>query len=388
MQPPVAADRRKSLYRLERTPCREGKLIGMSLAALAALSGPAQAAEPDEIERWLDSVVMLVTGPAWCSGVVIDDAGTVATAYHCIAMGRRSQVRTRDGRELIGRTIAALPDEDLALLSVPELAGVVEPLPIRADRPGLGEEVFGLGHPYAPTALRDPAMSGVLWWSVTEGIVSAVGPRLIQTDAALNPGNSGGPVVDDQGRIIGIASRKLSGDNIAFLARSSLLSGLILDPKPLSWLGGQWYLGSALTTLQTDGASSYELLGQAIVRDRLILSGGLGLPVDARSRAAATGSARYLSGELTAGLRVRVGRGLWSTTLDAIGGGYVVGEAEAVALTDGGTAITQSPGAIVPGVGGRLGLSGIGVRYVALLGEETDLMFAVDLDVPGVFRTF
>jgi len=354
------------------------------------LTGVAAAEEPSvDIERWLDSVVMLVTGPAWCSGVVIDDVGTVATAYHCIAMGRESRVSTRDGQEYIGETIAALPDEDLALLSVPELAGVVAPLPVRAERPALGETVYGLGHPYAPTALRDPAMSGVLWWSVTEGIVSAVGPRLIQTDAALNPGNSGGPVVDEQGRIIGIASRKLSGDNIAFLARSSLLSSLILDQTPMSWLGGQWYLGSSLTTLQSlDGASSYELLAAALIRDRVVISGGIGLPFDARSRAAAVGSARYLGGELTAGLRGRLGRGLWSTTIDVIGGGYVLSAVEQVTLSDGSVYISQSPGQLVPGVGGRLGFSGVGVRGVALFSDETELMITVDLDVPGVFRTF
>ncbi|MFT5679356.1 MAG: hypothetical protein ACI8RZ_000260 [Myxococcota bacterium] len=354
------------------------------------LTGLAAAEEPEiDIERWLDSVVMLVTGPAWCSGVVIDDAGTVATAYHCIAMGRKSLVSTRDGSEFIGEVLAALPDEDLALLSVPDLAGVIEPLPIRADRPALGEHVYGLGHPYAPTALRDPAMSGVLWWSVTEGIVSAVGPRLIQTDAALNPGNSGGPVVDEQGRIIGIASRKLSGDNIAFLARSSLLSKLVLDQTPMPWLGGQWYLGSSMATLQaTDGSSSYELLAAALIRDRILLSGGIGLPLDARSRAASVGSARYLGGELTAGLRLRAGRGLWSTTLDVIGGGYVLGEVEQVTLSDGSVYTTQSPGRIVPGAGGRLGFSGIGLRYVALFGDEIEPMITVDLDVPGVFRTF
>ena len=356
------------------------------------LTGKVMAAEPQsapQIERWLDRVVMLVTGPAWCSGVVIDEVGTVATAYHCVAMGRKSEVRLRDGRTFTGSTTAALPDEDLALLSVPELAGVVEPLSIRDDAPALGEKLYGLGHPYAPTVFRDASMEGVLWWSVTEGIVSAVGTRLIQTDAALNPGNSGGPVVDGEGRIVGIASRKLSGDNIAFLARASLLSELVAEPEPMSWRGGQWYLGSSLTTLQSiDGGSSYEFVGQALVRDRLIIGGGIGLPLDARARAQSVGSARYLSAELTAGLRLRLGRGLWSTTLDAIGGGYVLGEVGRVELSDGSMVYPQSPGALVPGVGGRIGLSGIGARYLVLFADEVELMIAVDFDVPGVFRTF
>jgi hypothetical protein len=48
----------------------------------------------------------------------------------------------------------------------------------------------------------------------------------------------------------------------------------------------------------------------------------------------------------------------------------------------------QGVGRLVPGIGGRLGFSGLGVRYVALFSDEIDLLITVDLDVPGVFRTF
>ena len=54
-----------------------------------------------------------------------------------------------------------------------------------------------------------------------QGIVGAVGPWVLQTDAGLNPGNSGGPLVDTQGRIVGIVSRKLAGEDLAFAAKST-----------------------------------------------------------------------------------------------------------------------------------------------------------------------
>ncbi len=68
-------------------------------------------------------------------GVVIDDAGTVATAHHCIASGLRPRVTRRSGEVSIGRTISTAPEIDLALVSVPALAHAVPPLPIRDTAP-------------------------------------------------------------------------------------------------------------------------------------------------------------------------------------------------------------------------------------------------------------
>ena len=104
----VAARPGKSLYAGGEHLQGRRVLIGLILVILLLLTSPVRAAETDaDIEGWLDSVVMLVTGPAWCSGVVIDEAGTVATAYHCVTMGRKSTVRLRSGEEYTGRTIAA-----------------------------------------------------------------------------------------------------------------------------------------------------------------------------------------------------------------------------------------------------------------------------------------
>ena len=97
-----------------------------TLLLMGLLGSSARAHEsgaPPELDSWLDAVVLLVTGPAWCSGVLIDDQGTVATAYHCVASGMRPRVRTRDGEQFVGKSIAWAPADDLALLSVPDLAG-------------------------------------------------------------------------------------------------------------------------------------------------------------------------------------------------------------------------------------------------------------------------
>ncbi len=387
---------------------------------LAQAEAPAPKPLPDRLDQWLQSVVLLVTGPSWCSGVVIDDKGTVATAYHCVASGQRSEVRLRGGDKYIGKTFAVATKDDLALIAVPELAGKVPGLNIREGRPRQGERVYGLGHPFAPVATRSKAMKGMLLWSVSEGIVSAVGTKLIQTDAALNPGNSGGPVVDEQGRIIGITSRKLGGDNIAFLASANRLRMLIAKPVKPSAMGGQFSIGFAtLYGVDQHEASTVEVVGSAIIRDRVVIRGAYGLGADGgRSLALERGSSWYPEWELTAGLRQRFGRGSWSTALDF--GAGLMGTQGLTSDFDLDTETWLVLGGmqeISPSVGGQFHNGGLVMRVVVLpwgrggvvtspaaqqaareakaraggLGYgpgDPVWMLALELDLPGVISTF
>ena len=347
-------------------PTRRGTGPRCSSCSPSCSPPPAAAEEPDAptIQAWLDSVVLLVIGPAWCTGVVVDEEGTVATAYHCVTSGRRPQVRTRDGERHKGRMVAASAKDDLALVRVPDLAGVVHPLPIHPDHPAQGDVLFGLGHPFAPLAERGGAMEGMLQWSVSRGITSAVGPRLIQTDTALNPGNSGGPVVDAEGRIVGIASRKLRGDNVAFLASAEVLRALLADPHPPHPLGGQWFLGLTTEGSSTAGsAQNIEVLGGAIVRDRVLLAVGAGLPFNGRALAIQRGSSTWTSWEASLSLRGRVGRGGLSPTFDLGGGIWGRSNLTGTYHPDEGTwTVLPGGGTITPGIQGRLGLGGVGVR--------------------------
>lgn len=293
-------------------------IIWMSLCATASASDSL----PDRVERWMDSVVLLVIGPGWCSGVVIDEEGTVATAYHCVASGLRSEVHTQDGMRHMGKTIAARPKDDIALISVPGLAGTVAPLTIRDSTPRRGETVYGLGHPFAPYADRSRAMEGMLTWSVTRGIVSNVGPRLLQTDAALNPGNSGGPVVDEEGRIVGITSRKLTGDNIAFLSTAKNLQGLVDSRKKPSLVGGVVGMSLSLVLPQDTAASGVGLGLGTTIRDRIVLNGELFLSGVSESHAVRYGDVWTPAWALTGGLKQTLGRGHFHSAVE-VGGGLV-----------------------------------------------------------------
>lgn len=140
------------------------------------------------------------------SGFIIDEAGYILTNAHVIAGMSRIIVTLKDGDDYTAEVIGRDEHTDIALLKID--AG--KPLPAAAigdsDKVKVGQWVGAIGSPYG------------LDQTVTAGIISALRRRLrsdryvpfIQTDAAVNPGNSGGPLMDLEGRVIGINSQIIS----------------------------------------------------------------------------------------------------------------------------------------------------------------------------------
>ncbi|MGB8931260.1 MAG: trypsin-like peptidase domain-containing protein [Anaeromyxobacteraceae bacterium] len=136
------------------------------------------------------------------SGVIVSPEGYVLTNNHVIERGTRLRVGLLDGREFTARVVGADPSSDLAVLKLQ----TKERLPFvpagRSEDLLIGETVIAIGNPFG------------LSHTVTTGVVSAVhrnfkaGDRtlfdFLQTDASINPGNSGGPLLDIDGRLIGI----------------------------------------------------------------------------------------------------------------------------------------------------------------------------------------
>jgi S1-C subfamily serine protease len=136
------------------------------------------------------------------SGVIVSPDGYVLTNSHVIERGTRFRIGLLDGRELLARVIGTDPSTDLAVLKL----DAPERLPFipmaRSDDLLIGETVIAIGNPFG------------LSHTVTTGVVSAVhrnfpaGDRtlfdFVQTDASINPGNSGGPLLDIDGRLVGI----------------------------------------------------------------------------------------------------------------------------------------------------------------------------------------
>lgn len=352
---------------------------------------PAHAADRPGLEQWLDGVVVVMAGPAWCSGVVVDDRGTVATAYHCVTGAPRARVRTRGGEEHRARVVASRPRFDVALLEVASLAGEVPPRPLREDPQDplqVGEEVWALGHPYGTLADNSRNMAGLLQWSVSRGVVSAVGDRFFQTDVALNPGNSGGPLLDAEGRVVGIASRRLDADNLAFAARAEHLHEMFREPRHRRFLGGAWGIETGTANGLVGVYTSALGVGASVrLRELLVADLALYVPMGARWRALEQGEVWWTAARLALAPRLRVGNGRWSTALDlGIAGvveqGMSVSEGE-----DGKLDFWYLEPSMLPAAYGRVGVGGAG--FEALWIPEREAWVAgVEIELVGIAGVF
>ena len=149
------------------------------------------------------------------SGFIINEEGYILTNYHVIDGAKEVTVTLSDGREVTASVVNYDSDKDIAMIKINEevkVPGVVELGDSDALQPG--EEVVAIGNP----------LSKELSSTLTKGIISAlnrnvetqsgVSTNLIQTDTAINAGNSGGPLINTKGQVIGINTLKLSGSGI------------------------------------------------------------------------------------------------------------------------------------------------------------------------------
>lgn len=139
------------------------------------------------------------------SGIVVDDQGHILTSLHVVENTTKIQVIFADGTESGAQVIASQPDHDIAVLQASQPPAELVPAVLgnpRAMR--VGDEAFVVGHPLG------------LYGSMSAGVISGFDRSftppdrdqklndLIQIDAAVNPGNSGGPLLNRQGHVIGI----------------------------------------------------------------------------------------------------------------------------------------------------------------------------------------
>ena len=239
------------------------------LLALMVAVAQASAVEPP-----LDAVVSVQLGESTCGGAFVAP-DRVVTAYHCIAGGGRAIVTTRSGLSATARIVARSVRDDLALLATPSMAPLV--LPVRAEPPGIAEEVWAIGQPFGGHGYG--FLEGTLGWAVSSGIVAAVGTRALQVTAPVAPGSSGGPVVDRDGRLVGVVSRRLRGDGLGFATRAEAVTALLSQPGGPSGLGGtvSVVLGPAFLSAPDGEVSIDGRLGIAI-RDRVVLASTWGYP--------------------------------------------------------------------------------------------------------------
>ncbi|MBX7259989.1 MAG: SUMF1/EgtB/PvdO family nonheme iron enzyme, partial [Candidatus Hydrogenedentes bacterium] len=164
------------------------------------------------VEQIEPSVVRIDTrgrrGAGTGSGFLIDDLGTIVTNYHVVENAMRARAVFHDGKEVaISGYLAMYPEQDLAVLRLTDVPEGRKPLPICEEFPIRGQRVMALGAPYGFS------------FTPTDGIVSAIrdanemakslpGLKLrvtwIQTTTPISPGNSGGPLINSKGEVIGV----------------------------------------------------------------------------------------------------------------------------------------------------------------------------------------
>ncbi len=190
---------------VSQTASDVGVAVGPSLSVFPDL--------PSLIEAVQDSVVVIEldsgseNGGGEGSGFVLDTDGHILTNFHVVDGASQIVVRLLDGSTAEATVIGSDPSSDLAVIRAPFDPDKLQPVTFGdSDAVRVGSSVFAVGNPFAKN------------FSVTSGIVSAVGRNtessftrrqilnVIQTDAALNPGNSGGPLFNDAGEVIGINS--------------------------------------------------------------------------------------------------------------------------------------------------------------------------------------
>jgi S1-C subfamily serine protease len=176
------------------------------------------------IEQVTPSVVSVRTDISQGSGFIITDNGYIVTNAHVLSGGSYAQVLTLDSlrwknADLIGYDL----DMDIAVLEIP---GNYEHLEFAdSDNLKVGQKTIAIGNPLG------------LSFTVTEGIISALDrkgingiPAYIQIDTPLNPGNSGGPLINTEGEVIGVNNFKIQGgENLGFSLESNYAVETIND---------------------------------------------------------------------------------------------------------------------------------------------------------------
>jgi len=274
---------------VERPPVTAARRVSATLLLAFLCAGAVQADDPSDadaartrsraragaVERALPAIVFVRVAESregggapvegYGAGIVVRADGRVLTCGHVLGAAEEAKVKLRDGREFRARRVADDPGTDLALLAL-DAEGLELPVATIGDEASvdLGESVVAVGSPFG------------LGWSVSAGVLSAKGRRnvvannvapLLQTDAPLNPGSSGGPLLDLGGEVIGLVNAILTrsgGDQgLGFAVPSSeirrVLPSLLEGKRPSrGWIG---------IDVRIDRPASAGVEIEAVVRD-------------------------------------------------------------------------------------------------------------------------
>ena len=205
------------------------------------------------------------------SGFVISDNGYILTNYHVIKGASSIKVAFMDGTNYDATLVGGESENDIAVLKI-NASGLSPVVLGNSDNVQVGEQVVAIGNPL-----------GELTYSMTSGIVSAKDRsitmengevmNMIQTDTAINSGNSGGPLFDMYGQVIGITTAKLSSsssssatiEGLGFAIPINDIKGMVEDIMENGYVTGKPYMGITVSTVPESISERYGMSQGALV---------------------------------------------------------------------------------------------------------------------------
>jgi len=209
------------------------------------------------------------------SGFVYDREGHIVTNFHVVENADELLVTLSNGQVYEARLIGADPTNDLAVIGIDAGADLPEPVALGdSDKLRVGQFVVAIGNPFG------------VGQTLTTGVISALGRVIqspeetrfigeaIQTDAAINPGNSGGPLLDLQGRVIGVNSQIISPSRasagIGFAVSSNTVRRVVPELISRGYYPHPW-LGADLLPLTSATAKVFREAGMVVPVDAGLL---------------------------------------------------------------------------------------------------------------------
>jgi S1-C subfamily serine protease len=199
---------------LSNTPKLTMNEVNDSIAQAFADATPPPAFSEQVYKEIIPSVVLIQSRTSGTgkeanigSGVVINTNGDILTSLHVVAEANEIELTFADGSQVSAQIVATQPENDIAVLSPSRLPGLIAPAILgNPNALHIGDEAYVVGHPLGLTG------------SMSAGIISGLNrsyepingdqgmTNLIQIDAAVNPGNSGGPLLNRYGQVVGIVT--------------------------------------------------------------------------------------------------------------------------------------------------------------------------------------
>ncbi len=199
------------------------------------------------------------------SGFVVDKAGHIVTNFHVVDKADQIRVSFSNRDTVVARLVGTDASTDLAVLEVEASADALTPLPLgNSDKVRVGDPVVAIGNPFGLDRTATAGIVSALQRGITSpGPVNYTIDHVIQTDAPINRGNSGGPLLNMRGQVIGVNTQIQTGGapgnvGIGFAVPSNTVKDVVAQLLQSGWVDHA-FLGIRGSAINVDLARSYNL---------------------------------------------------------------------------------------------------------------------------------